>query len=331
MGGKVCWTTTSDSDVPAGSIGVIEALKEEGQKCSVKFPKGSWTFTCKSLRPVNLGDRCKCTFSNKNIAAGAVGTITAWTSNETPTCKKKHKLQTLGTSQDNGWACDGRHDPGGCARKCTGFRQSSGWGRYRCATCDYDLCDKCFAKKSVAKANARFPSGNFNFKVTDLRKDGDGGRAAREKSELEKLATIEKARSGTKVYAKYLKNGKWYPAKIVRSCGSRGLDVVFNDGDRWLVSAGDIRHPIGTKMFGAFGGSWYPGKILKVNESGTYDVAFDDGDTKTDMSANALRFSVGTLVCAKYGSSWYPGKVSRVNSSNGNYGIAFNGHGRQRS
>jgi hypothetical protein len=44
---------------------------------------------------------------------------------------------------DNGWACDGRLQPGGCLRGITGFRQTAGVPRYRCAECDFDLCDKC--------------------------------------------------------------------------------------------------------------------------------------------------------------------------------------------
>jgi Poly(ADP-ribose) polymerase catalytic domain/Poly(ADP-ribose) polymerase, regulatory domain len=45
-----------------------------------------------------------------------------------------------------GWACDQREEKGGCARGCTGFQQSTGWGRYRCEACDYDLCDRCFER-----------------------------------------------------------------------------------------------------------------------------------------------------------------------------------------
>jgi hypothetical protein len=65
-----------------------------------------------------------------------------------PTCGNGHRL--VRNLEDNGWACDGRDLPGGCKRGCTGFRQSAGWGRYRCATCDYDLCDRCYeARRSV--------------------------------------------------------------------------------------------------------------------------------------------------------------------------------------
>jgi len=45
--------------------------------------------------------------------------------------------------EDNGWACDGRNQPRGCRRGITGFGQTRGVIRYRCAGCDYDLCDLC--------------------------------------------------------------------------------------------------------------------------------------------------------------------------------------------
>jgi hypothetical protein len=58
-------------------------------------------------------------------------------------CPQGHELVSLGVSRNNGWACDARELPGGCKRGCTGFKQSDGWGRFRCDACDYDLCDMC--------------------------------------------------------------------------------------------------------------------------------------------------------------------------------------------
>ncbi|CAE7435861.1 CTDSPL2 [Symbiodinium sp. CCMP2592] len=40
-----------------------------------------------------------------------------------------HELSPLGTSKDNGWACDGRDEDAGCASKITGFRQTKGMNR----------------------------------------------------------------------------------------------------------------------------------------------------------------------------------------------------------
>lgn len=44
---------------------------------------------------------------------------------------------------DNGWACDGRRLPGGCRQGCIGFNTTTGWKRYRCNDCDFDLCEGC--------------------------------------------------------------------------------------------------------------------------------------------------------------------------------------------
>ncbi len=44
-----------------------------------------------------------------------------------------------------GWACDGRRESGGCKSGITGFEQTSGMNRFRCADCDYDLCEACYA------------------------------------------------------------------------------------------------------------------------------------------------------------------------------------------
>eukprot|EP01047_Picozoa_sp_COSAG01_P051596 COSAG01_NODE_5343_length_4322_cov_122.044281_1_plen_698_part_00 len=76
-----------------------------------------------------------------------------------PKCPAGHLLKP--DSADNGWACDGRHLPNGCVRGCTGFRQSSGWGRFRCAACDFDLCDLCVV------ANQQPTAAFFTFIDTD--------------------------------------------------------------------------------------------------------------------------------------------------------------------
>lgn len=75
-----------------------------------------------------------------------------------PSCGKcSGRLQS--NSQDNGWACDNRDTKQGCVRGCTGFRQSSGWGRYRCEKCDYDLCDRCFDRDQEAEQRTAAMSG----------------------------------------------------------------------------------------------------------------------------------------------------------------------------
>lgn len=66
-------------------------------------------------------------------------------------CKKGHALVPLGTSRDNGWHCDGRADPGGCLSGITGRGETRGMLRFRCTSCDYDLCEKCFLARTGQK------------------------------------------------------------------------------------------------------------------------------------------------------------------------------------
>ena len=72
-------------------------------------------------------------------------------------CPRGHALEDRGNKENNGWACDGRSQPGGCVRGCTGFRQSAGWGRFRCNSCDFDLCDRCYARSAAASASVFTP------------------------------------------------------------------------------------------------------------------------------------------------------------------------------
>ena len=62
----------------------------------------------------------------------------------TQPCKvSTHEHVLMFNPRDNGWACDGRREVGGCKSKITGFHQTKGIERYRCEGCDYDLCNKC--------------------------------------------------------------------------------------------------------------------------------------------------------------------------------------------
>ena len=65
-------------------------------------------------------------------------------------CSNGHELEPLGTTMDNGWACDGRND-GGCVSGITDFNQTKGKNRFRCAKCDFDYCDKCYSLRTGAK------------------------------------------------------------------------------------------------------------------------------------------------------------------------------------
>ncbi|CAJ1399876.1 unnamed protein product [Effrenium voratum] len=67
-------------------------------------------------------------------------------------CSNGHALIPLGTTQDNGWACDARNEgEGGCLSGITGFHQTKGKNRFRCEKCDFDYCDKCYLLRTGAK------------------------------------------------------------------------------------------------------------------------------------------------------------------------------------
>lgn len=66
-------------------------------------------------------------------------------------CPEGHLLVPFGTSRDNGWGCDGRHEEGGCLSGITGFGQSAGINRFCCNPCDFDYCEKCYVRRAGAK------------------------------------------------------------------------------------------------------------------------------------------------------------------------------------
>ncbi|CEM01772.1 unnamed protein product [Vitrella brassicaformis CCMP3155] len=69
-----------------------------------------------------------------------------------PMCRDGHILQR--THIRRGWRCDSPQFDGCCLRGGK-FDSSSKVGRYRCEACDFDLCDKCYARrKAILKKEA---------------------------------------------------------------------------------------------------------------------------------------------------------------------------------
>jgi hypothetical protein len=54
-----------------------------------------------------------------------------------------HNLKKVVPMNNSGWACDGRKLAGGCRSGLSDFHRSSGFQRWNCASCDFDLCEKC--------------------------------------------------------------------------------------------------------------------------------------------------------------------------------------------
>ena len=55
----------------------------------------------------------------------------------------EHPLKFLDLTLANNWCCDGRSLPSKCLSGITDFNQSKGLKRFRCVSCDFDLCLRC--------------------------------------------------------------------------------------------------------------------------------------------------------------------------------------------
>ena len=104
--------------------------------CGTRVPVGATLSSCRA-----------CDFDLCSKCASTPEYTSAYT------CDSSHPLEVLGTSQDNGWSCSGMNFSGGCKKGCTGFRQSTGWDRWRCTQCDFDLCDQCLESKRVPEGS----------------------------------------------------------------------------------------------------------------------------------------------------------------------------------
>jgi len=102
---------------------------------STPMAKSVARFRCISGCDFDLCDRCM---------ALAVGTP-----KDISVIHHSHSHPLIRNYDDNGWRCDGSKRPGGCKRNITSFHQSKGIARFRCASCDFDLCDLCIADTST--------------------------------------------------------------------------------------------------------------------------------------------------------------------------------------
>ena len=57
-----------------------------------------------------------------------------------------HPLKYMDTMMDNGWYCDGKYLPSKCLSDIDNTLKSKSCKRFRCVTCDFDLCEKCMDK-----------------------------------------------------------------------------------------------------------------------------------------------------------------------------------------
>jgi len=70
-----------------------------------------------------------------------------------------HPMIFLDKSEENGWACDGRNFINKCFSGITDYNQTRGIPRFRCAKCDFDLCENCmnyYRKKKFYELNKSY-------------------------------------------------------------------------------------------------------------------------------------------------------------------------------
>ena len=104
-------------------------------------------------------------------------------------CLAGHRLVALGVFHDNGWKCNGL--AGTCQSGIMAFGQTHGMIRFRCASCDFDLCRKCYDLY-----------GNFDF-------SGDPEELADYPVALGYVPTGAKIKCGEKVDPAGRKHPKW--------------------------------------------------------------------------------------------------------------------------
>jgi hypothetical protein len=205
------------------------AAGSAGGKQTVNFSSGSW-YMCEDhsgswykvsssadLPPASgWSTGSNGTGSPPHLMFSAAGSVQSSGQSGQPTCGNGHQL--VRNLEDNGWACDGRHLPGGCKRGCTGFRQSAGWGRYRCATCDYDLCDRCYEARSTHNTPALAQSSTKScFAVSGC------GMA-----EFNGVYAVDTAKDGG------VRNGK--PCYRKSAAGSAGAEQTVNfSSGKWYM------------------------------------------------------------------------------------------------
>jgi len=117
--------------------------KDNGWACDGRTEPSGCVKGCTAFNQTKGWKRYNCHSCNYDLCEG---------------CEEKHIVQATAVKihphplhkivKDNGWACDGRKTPQGCAKGCTGFQQTWGWERYQCAACDFDLCAACVAEHS---------------------------------------------------------------------------------------------------------------------------------------------------------------------------------------
>ena len=250
----------------------------------------------KDSQPYQLKGAPQTWYREREVEWAEVGTV--------PTCPSGHTL-VEGRRSGSGWACDQRFGavsahPEGCARGCTGFRQSDGWGVHTCLSCDFDLCDRCYERAcashnkhlSASQARAgtyvricespnlrRMRSGDFpRINWTELKAEAVG--------QLVRLEEFDGSDDTVKVTVPGHDTLTWLP---LDSCFVDAAAGCLGEGSRVMLSA------IFDDCDDASGGPLEPGDIgviLTDDGSGKpFKVQKEGGDTSWWYTKAALRLA----------------------------------------
>ena len=154
-----CLLTTVTSFCPNGhTMKALGKSRDNGWACDGRKLKDKCLKGCTDFKQTKGWNRWQCQQDDFDFCEGCANHYEPSDLNTSYFCPNGHKLEDLGKSRDNGWACDGRKLKNGCVRGCTDFKQTKGWNRWQCKQDDFDFCEGCAdhykaADKAMAALN----------------------------------------------------------------------------------------------------------------------------------------------------------------------------------
>ena len=168
------------------SLEALGTSRDNGWACDGRKLKDGCRSGCTGFKQTKGWNRWRCQQDDWDFCEGCVTHYETAAIDTVCYCPNGHMLEALGTSRDNGWACDGMNLKDGCRGGCTGFKQTKGWNRWRCTQEDWDFCDGCVTHyRMVDLAMATLNIGDKSENVVcpnghtmeSLRKSRDNGWA----------------------------------------------------------------------------------------------------------------------------------------------------------
>lgn len=126
--------------------------EDNGWVCNGSFLEGGCIQGCTTINQSNGWLRFRCIPCDFDLCEGCVqkecapSTFSRIPNVPPESFRVRCHRHPLTVSSEENWVCDGRRI-GGCVRGCTDTSQTIGWTRYRCITCDFNLCDGCLHRE----------------------------------------------------------------------------------------------------------------------------------------------------------------------------------------